>query len=343
LYVFWWKLHSNCVFSGLASVISEIYTFFLYDKFAGAYDYGTYILERSDDRVRSPIPLVSHSEAARRVYVEKRSIKVCRGGNMNRYISLYLHFLQFSFSKAMEFRLDFSFRILMDIIYYAMNIGLFKVLYVHTSLIGGWTEEQMMVFVGSYLVADAINMTIFSTNMWWLPYYINRGDLDYYLIRPVSPLFFLSLREFSANSFINLIIAMSFFIYTLVNYSAPWTWIELLGLLILLINGCLIYYCIQMLMILPVFWTQSSKGFIDLFYTMGIAMERPDKIFKGWLRVLFTVILPFGLIASFPVRIFLEGLNLETAAHLTGVTLVLWMLMLSIWRKGLKNYSSASS
>jgi ABC-type uncharacterized transport system permease subunit len=94
---------------------------------------------------------------------------------MKRYFTLYLHFLQFSFSKAMEFRLDFSFRILMDIIYYVMNIGLFKVLFLHTDLIAGWNEQQMMIFISCFLLVDAINMTFFSTNLWWLPYHINRG------------------------------------------------------------------------------------------------------------------------------------------------------------------------
>lgn len=262
---------------------------------------------------------------------------------MKRYLRLYLHFLQFSFSRAMEFRLDFTFRILMDIIYYVVNILLFKILFLHTDLIGGWTEEQMMVFVGSYLLVDSINMTIFATNMWWFPTYINRGDLDYYLIRPVSPLFFLSLREFSANSFMNLILAFAFFVYALTAYSGPFTIGELIGFLLLLLNGTLIYYCIQMLMVLPVFWTHSSRGFIDLFYSLGIAMERPDKIFKGWLRILFTVILPFALIASYPAKYFIEGLTKNDLIHLTLVSVGLWIVMLMVWKKALKSYSSASS
>jgi ABC-2 type transport system permease protein len=262
---------------------------------------------------------------------------------MKRYLRLYAFFLQFSFSKAMEFRLDFSFRILMDVIYYIVNIALFKVLFLHTDLIAGWTQEQMMIFVGCYLLADAINMTIFSTNLWWLPYYINKGELDYYLIRPVSPLFFLSLREFSANSFVNLLMAGGFFIYSLATYSGPWEPVRLIALCLLLINGALVYYCIQMLMILPVFWTQSSRGFVDLFYTLGLAMERPDRIFRGWLRVIFTIFLPFALIASFPARIFIEGISQEILIHLTLVSIGFWFLMLFIWKLGLRNYSSASS
>ncbi len=243
----------------------------------------------------------------------------------------------------MEFRLDFTFRIVMDLIYYAVNIAFFKVLFLHTELIGGWTSEQMMVFVASYLLVDAVNMTVFSTNMWWLPFYINRGELDYYLTRPVSPLFFLSLREFAANSFVNLLVAMGIFIYAIANFSGPWGLANLAGLILLLINGVLIYYCIQMLMIIPVFWTQSARGFVDLFYTVGIAMERPDRIYRGWLRIFFTVIMPFALIASYPSRVFIEGFDREVLLHLTTVSSGLWFVMLGIWKRGLRNYASASS
>lgn len=262
---------------------------------------------------------------------------------MIRYLKLYIYFLRFSFSKAMEFRLDFSFRIIMDIIYYVVNIGFYKILFLHTGIIAGWSLEQMMIFVSSYLLVDAINMTVFSTNMWWLPYYINRGELDYYLIRPVSPLFFLSLREFSANSFVNLLIALCLFTYSIATYSEPWNFFQLLQLFVLLFNGVLIYYCIQMMMILPVFWTQSARGFVDLFYTLGLAMERPDKIFKGWIRILFTIFLPFALIASFPARAFIEGLNINMMVHMTLVSVALWTVMLLTWKFGLKIYSSASS
>jgi ABC-2 type transport system permease protein len=262
---------------------------------------------------------------------------------MKRYFRLYLHFLRFSISKAMEFRLDFTFRIVMDILYYAVNILFFKVIFLHTPMLAGWTEEQMMIFVSCYILVDAISMTVFSSNMWWLPYHINKGELDFHLIRPVSPLFFVSLKEFSANSFMNLIIAVGIFAYTLITYSLPYTGWEVLLLVGLILNGTLIYYCCQMLMILPVFWTQSSKGFMDLFFSMGIAMERPDRIYKGWLRAVFTILLPFALIASFPARLFIEKFDWATFLHLVAVTLGLWMVMLFFWRRGLRVYSSASS
>lgn len=262
---------------------------------------------------------------------------------MKRYFRLYLNFVRFSFSKSLEFRLDFTFRILMDTIYYFVNIMFFKIIYLHTPLLVGWTENQMMVFVAGYLLVDAINMTLFSTNMWWLPIFINKGDLDYYLIRPVSPLFFLSLREFSVNSFINLLMAASFFFYSLTQLEFEVSFLKFFFFFCLLINGALLHFVIQLLMIFPVFWTQSSRGFVDLFYSMGLAMERPDRIYKGWLRLVFTTILPFSLIAAFPARLFIDGLDLMTLGHLVLVTIGMWCFMIFVWKKGIANYSSASS
>ena len=109
---------------------------------------------------------------------------------MSRYLKLYAHFLRFSFSKAMEFRVDFFFRVVMDIFFYAVQFAFFHIIYLHTPILAGWDIEQMRVFIVSYIFIDALHMTVFSTNCWWLPIYINRGDLDYYLVKPVSTLHF---------------------------------------------------------------------------------------------------------------------------------------------------------
>ena len=64
-----------------------------------------------------------------------------------RYLTLYAHFLRFSFSRAMEFRLNFFFRVVMDVVYYVVNLAFFTVIYQHTTLLGGWTLDQVYVFV----------------------------------------------------------------------------------------------------------------------------------------------------------------------------------------------------
>lgn len=260
-----------------------------------------------------------------------------------RYFRLYLHFLRFSFSKAMEFRVDFFFRIVMDCFFYAINIAFYQLLFLHTSTLAGWNEEQAMIFVAAYILVDALQMTIFSTNLWWFPILVNRGDLDYYLVRPVSTLFFLSTREFAANSLCNVFIAIGIMIWAFFSYSGPLLWWKILLFIVLILNGTFMYYMVHMLFLVGVFWTHSARGFDSMFRQLCLVYERPDGIFRGTARKIFTTILPFCLMCSFPARLLFEDFQFSILLHIIAVTLCIFFLLQAVWKISLKAYSSASS
>lgn len=260
-----------------------------------------------------------------------------------RYIRLFGYFVSFSFGKAFEFRFDFYMRIIMDLAYYAVAIAFFKVLYLHTGSLGGWSEEQAMVFVASFCIVDAINMTLFANNLWMLPTYINRGDLDYYLVRPVSSLFFVSLRDFAANSFINLVLALLILVWSLSIQTVAVPLYKIPVYLLLLLNGAFLFYCLNFMANTLVFWTHSPQGFGDIVWTMMKMSERPDRIYRGWVRKLLTTVLPFAVISSYPTRFLLEGFDPWILLTTLGVSAGFFVTLLALWRFALRNYSSASS
>jgi ABC-2 type transport system permease protein len=200
-----------------------------------------------------------------------------------RYLRLYGYFLRFSFSRAMEFRFDFFFRIGMDTLWYAHHLAFFWVLYRHTPLLGGWTLDQMFVFAGGVFLMDAIQMTLTANNTWMLPITVNKGDLDYYLVRPVSSLFFLSLREFAANSFLNLVIAGGLVAWSLWRYPEPIGPARAAVFVMLLLDGVFVTYLLRLLFITPVFWLHSGRGLDELHFSLEKLGERPHQIYAGWL------------------------------------------------------------
>ena len=262
---------------------------------------------------------------------------------MRRYLRLFACFVRFSISRAMEFRVDFFFRIVMDITFYAVNILFFEVIFLHTPLLGGWDAAQMRVFIGCFLLVDALSMTLFANNLWMLSTYINRGDLDYYLVRPVSSLFFLSLRDFAANSFLNLLMAGGILVWGLVGLGKPLHPGALLLLLALLINGTYLRYCVRMLTIIPAFWLHAGQGLEIVFFHLARLVDRPHRIFTGPVRVALTTLLPFSLMASAPAALFLDGFNGGLFALILTVTVAFTFLLRFFWQRGLRAYSSASS
>ena len=260
-----------------------------------------------------------------------------------RYLKLYLHFLRFSFSRAMEFRLDFYFRVVMDIIYYAVHLGFFTVIYQHTRLLGGWDLDQIYVFVCGAMVVDALHMTVFANNLWWLPTFINRGDLDYYLVRPVSSLFLLSLRDFAANSFLNVLIAGGLLGWALSRYPVELSAARVVLYLALLLVGTLVYYLIRMVFIIPVFWFQSSRGLDELSWSFYRLAERPHQIYHDWLRLVMVTVLPMAFAFSLPAHVLFDGPTWEVLLHILVVTSGLLGFVVWFWGRGLRAYSSASS
>jgi ABC-type uncharacterized transport system permease subunit len=81
-------------------------------------------------------------------------------------------------------------------------------------------------------------------------------------------------------------------------------------------------------------------------WEMAKIAERPDSIYKGWARKIFTTVIPYCLVVSFPLRIvFIE--QGEARYHLIFqffLTLLLfWTGIILLWKKGTRIYSSASS
>lgn len=262
---------------------------------------------------------------------------------MIRYIRLYLYFLRFSFSKAMEFRVDFFFRVVMDIIFYIIQFLFFNILYLHTPVLGGWNIEQMKIFVCAFIFVDAFNMTFFANNAWWFPIYINRGELDYYLTKPVSSFFFLGFREFAANSLINLLLAssiLSYFLYISPLNLEPF---KIFIFVLLLINGAFLYFMTNLIFLLPVFWSGSPRGFADVFYSAEKVFQRPDGIFSGLFKSFFTRVLPFSVMASLPTKYLFETDTTNTLLIIATSSLCVYFSVFLIWKVSLKNYTSASS
>ncbi|MFN0058246.1 MAG: ABC transporter permease [Planctomycetota bacterium] len=262
---------------------------------------------------------------------------------MLRYLRLYGCFVRFSFSRALQFRLDFFFRVVMDCMFYAMHLGFFAILYGHVAELGGFDRHQTMIFCAGFFFVDALHMTIFSNNMWHLPSLINQGDLDYYLVRPAATLFFVSLQEFAANSFLNLLITAGILVWAIATYPSPLTTIEIAGFVVLLVLGTLLYWSLYMLCILPVFWLHSAQGIKNFFFSIEQFTQRPHRIYTGWAGRLLRSVLPFAMVASYQSYLLLRGWDWRALAELIGVVAIFFALVLGVWSRGLRVYASASS
>jgi ABC-2 type transport system permease protein len=244
--------------------------------------------------------------------------------------------------KGLQFKWDFALRILMDCVYYIVQFLFFKSLLSHFPLIEGWNASLIYIFISGYIFIDALMMTFCANNLWWIPEHINRGTLDYYLTKPISSLFFCLFRDFAADSMINLGITLSLLTYSVYPYGL----VRGLSYVLLLVCSTVLMLGLHTLLITLNFWSPSVNGLKNMTWEMAKIAERPDSIYKGWARKIFTTVIPYCLVVSFPLRIvFIE--QGEARYHLIFqffLTLLLfWTGIILLWKKGTRIYSSASS
>jgi ABC-2 type transport system permease protein len=71
--------------------------------------------------------------------------------------------------------------------------------------------------------------------------------------------------------------------------------------------------------------------------------EKPDRIFHGFARRVLTLVLPYAVVSSFPARLLLENFSWHILLHMLGVSAFFLGVLILLWERGLRDYSSASS
>ena len=93
---------------------------------------------------------------------------------------------------------DFIFGVLGVLVEYLSGLLMMFFIYDFVEDINGWSLDQVLFFYGLNLVGYSL-WSCFFINTITLPYYIQRGEFDRFLVRPESPLLFLVLFLFKSS------------------------------------------------------------------------------------------------------------------------------------------------
>lgn len=69
--------------------------------------------------------------------------------------------IKYKFSRMMMFRTDFFLAFLGDGSLFLVQLLTFETIYAQVDTIGGWNRGQMIIFVGTFSIINALNMLIY--------------------------------------------------------------------------------------------------------------------------------------------------------------------------------------
>jgi ABC-2 type transport system permease protein len=264
--------------------------------------------------------------------------------SLARYLRIYVALWKNSVIREMSFKTNFLLWIVVELLWFALQLSFIAVIYAHTDHIGDWSKWEVVLLMGTAHFIQQIFQAFFLTNCTELSELIRTGRLDFMLLLPVNARFLISLRKVDLGSFINAGSALVVIGYSLKQLALVPSAIQLLGFALFVLTGILIHYSLMFLLSTVSFWTVRAQGIVWGYYSLFNISRLPDAAYHGFFKAFFTFVLPMVLVANVPAKVMVEKIRTPfELVLLVGMMLACAAVSEIGWRFSVRHYTSASS
>lgn len=262
---------------------------------------------------------------------------------IGRYLKLMGVFAKYSLMSALEYRINFVAGVTVEMGWMIIKLLYVAVIYKAGTNIGILTPDHILLFVGTYVLMTGIYMLYFG-NFVSLPGMVQQGELDLYIVKPVSLQFLVTMRRLDFAFLLpDFVAGVAMIVLGWHLAGLPVGVVPIAGFVFFLVCGCLLTYSMFLLPYILSFWIISVGGIVDISNALWDFNNMPSMMYGKWFRRIGTYILPVFVITNFPGLFLMGELSVWACEWGAGVPVLFFVLSRILWKFSLKKYSSASS
>jgi ABC-2 type transport system permease protein len=244
----------------------------------------------------------------------------------------------------MIFKSNFLLWIVVELLWFGLQLSFIGVLYLHTDHIGSWTKWQVVMLIGASHFIQQLYQAFFLINCTNLSELVRTGKLDFLLLLPVNTRFVVSLRQVDLGAFVNATFALAIMGYAAHQLNFIPNPLQIFGFFVLCVVGIVIHYSLMFLLATISFWTVRAQGIVWGYYNLFNIARMPDEAFHGLFKAVFTFAIPMLLVSNVPVRVLVKpATSLQWSLLLLAMSVICFAISEWGWRASLRRYTSASS
>jgi viologen exporter family transport system permease protein len=264
--------------------------------------------------------------------------------NLKRYLQIYAALWKTSVTREMSFKGNFILWIVVELLWFCLQLCFVGVLFSQTKSIGTWTVWQVVLLTGASSFIQQIYQAFFLVNCTNLSELVRTGKMDFLLALPINTRFVVSMRQVDISSFANAAFGLCVMIFAAHKLHLHPTLAQLSGFAALCVVGLLVHYSLMFMLASVSFWTVRAQGIVWGYYNLFNIARMPDEAFHGAFKAVFTFALPVLLVSNVPVRVLADKLTSPLACLvLLGLGLIWALVSEWFWRLSLRRYTSAST
>jgi len=243
----------------------------------------------------------------------------------------------------MGFRGHFLLLVLSNSAWTLLSLAFAGFLFTNVRSVAGWDLDSMIILTGTFSLVLGLLDGLFQTNMSRLSEQVNRGELDYVLIKPIDSQFYVSTRYLNLNEIPTVLISIVTIAAGMARLGLQPSVAEISTYVLLVVCAVTTFYGLWFSSVTLALWSGRINNIAYLILPIADLGRMPSDIFQGLFRIIFTFILPVSLISTVPARSLLGVLEPGMIGYAIVASVATVLFSRWFWQFSLSRYTSASS
>lgn len=261
--------------------------------------------------------------------------------NIKKYLKIWWMFTTITTQKAFTSRIGAAIFLVGKVLRLVLFLLFLLLLTSKTQTLAGYTLWQIIFFFATFNLIDSLPQ-FFLREVYRFRSYIVSGWFDYFLTKPISPLF-RSLFGGSDVMDLSILFLSTVFIFIAGSHIGEVSTAGVFLYIFLIANACLIALSFHIFVLAVGILTTEVDNALWLYRDVTQMGRIPVDIYREPLQAFITFIIPVGIMVTFPPQALMGFLSPGGVILAFAIGAFLFFLSLRFWHFSLRHYSSVSS
>lgn len=252
-------------------------------------------------------------------------------------------FLKVNVQMSLAYRADTIVNILLNLMWLGWELLSLNIIFSNTETIAGWGFGELIALLGVFRLVHTLMIALIWPNTEKFNQSIRDGSMDYTLLQPINSMFLVTFSRITIWRAWDLILAIVLISIGVNMTGESVTVIQLLTFLLLTVSGAIVLYSLWIVLIALTFWFTKFDNNVTILQALLDAGRYPVTVYPVWLRILVTFVIPIAVATTVPLQGLRGELDLPRVLMYVGIGVASFLIASQVWKRGLKQYSGASS
>ena len=258
-------------------------------------------------------------------------------------LKLLSAFLKVNIQMSLAYRADTVVNILLNIMWLGWELLSLSIIFNNTETIGGWGFGELIALLGVFRLVHTLMIALIWPNTEKFNQSIRDGSMDYTLLQPINSMFLVTFSRITVWRAWDLILAAVLIVVGINIAGDIVTSLHLLTFFLLTVSGTIVIYSLWIVLIALTFWFTKFDNNVTILQALMDAGRYPVTVYPAWLRILVTFVVPIAVATTVPLQALRGELTISRSLIFISISIASFLIASQVWKRGLKQYSGASS